>query len=83
MRAVLIEREALALRLAGIAAPTLFVAGRHDGMYPLEGLRSAAAALPRGRFEVLDTGHISVMDAPAQATALVDGFLAGLASDAR
>jgi hypothetical protein len=32
---------------------------------------------------VLDTGHISVMDAPAQATALVDGFLAGLASVAR
>jgi len=83
VRAVLIEREALAPRLSGIAAPTLFVAGRHDGMYPLEGLRSAAAALPRGRFEVLDTGHISVMDAPAQATALVDGFLAGLASDAR
>ena len=83
VRAVLIEREALAPRLAGIAAPTLFVAGRHDGMYPLADLRSAAAALPRGRFEVLDTGHISVMDAPAQATALVDGFLAGLASGAR
>lgn len=80
VRSVLIEREALAPRLGGIAAPTLFVAGRHDGMYPLEGLRSAAAALPRGRFEVLDTAHISVVDAPAQTTALIDGFLAGLAS---
>jgi 3-oxoadipate enol-lactonase len=78
VRAVLIEREPLAPRLRGIAAPTLFVAGRHDAMYPLEGLRDAAATLPRGRFEVLETAHVSVMDAPAQATALIDGFLAGL-----
>ena len=34
-------------------------------------------------FEVLDPGHLSVVDAPAQATALVAGFLAGLASGAR
>jgi len=32
---------------------------------------------------VLDTGHISVMDAPAETTTLIDGFLAGLASAAR
>jgi 3-oxoadipate enol-lactonase len=75
---VLIEREALAPRMAGIAAPAMFVAGRHDGMYPLEGLRKAAAALPQGRFEVLDTGHISVVDAPQQTTALIDQFLASL-----
>jgi pimeloyl-ACP methyl ester carboxylesterase len=83
VRAVLIEREPLAPRMRDIAAPTLFIAGRHDEMYPLEGLRDAAATLPRGRFEVLETAHISVMDAPAQATALIDGFLAGLASGAR
>ena len=75
---VLIEREALAPRMAGITAPALFVAGRHDGMYPLESLRKAAAALPQGRFEVLDTGHISVVDAPQQTTALIDRFLASL-----
>jgi pimeloyl-ACP methyl ester carboxylesterase len=79
VRAVLIEREPLAPRLRDIAAPTLFVAGRHDTMYPLEGLRDAAATLPRGRFAVLETAHISVMDAPAQATSLIEGFLAGLA----
>jgi 3-oxoadipate enol-lactonase len=83
VRAVLIEREPLVPRLRGIAAPTLFVAGRHDTMYPLEGLRDAASTLPRGRFEVLETAHISVMDAPAQATALIYEFLAGLASGAR
>ena len=78
VRSVLIEREPLAPRMAGIAAPTLFVAGRQDGMYPLEGLRSAAAALPQGRFEVLDTAHISVVDAPEQTTALIDSFLRSL-----
>ena len=83
VRAVLIEREPLAPRLRGIAAPTLFVAGRHDAMYPPESLRDAAATLPRGRFEVLDTAHISVIDAPAQATALIDGFLAQLAPGPR
>ena len=79
VRSVLIEREPLAPRMAGIAAPTLFVAGRQDGMYPLEGLRSAAAALPQGRFEVLNTAHISVVDAPEQTTALIDSFLRTLA----
>jgi 3-oxoadipate enol-lactonase len=78
VRSVLIEREPLAPRMAGIAAPTLFVAGRQDGMYPLEGLRSAAAALPQGRFEVLDTAHISVVDAPEETTALIDSFLQSL-----
>ena len=82
VRSVLIEREPLAPRMAGIAAPTLFVAGRQDGMYPLEGLRSAAAALPQGRFEVLDTAHISVVDAPEETTALIDSFLRSLPSRA-
>ena len=83
VRSVLVEREPLAPRLRGIAAPTLFVAGRHDAMYPLEGLRSAAATLPRGRFETLDSSHISVVDTPGQATALIDDFLASLIPEPR
>jgi 3-oxoadipate enol-lactonase len=76
VRSVLLEREPLAPRMSGIGTPTLFVAGRHDAMYPAESLRSAAATLPRGRFEVLDTAHISVVDAPQQTTALLDTFIA-------
>lgn len=76
VRSVLLEREPLAPRMSGIGTPTLFVAGRHDAMYPAESLRSAAATLPRGRFEVLDTAHISVVDAPRQTTALIDTFIA-------
>ncbi len=75
VRAVLIEREALAPRMKQITVPTLFVAGRYDEMYPVEALQSAAAALPQGRFEVLDTAHISVVDQPAQVNALIDNFL--------
>jgi 3-oxoadipate enol-lactonase len=78
VRSVLLERDPLAPRMSGIVAPTLFVTGRQDGMYPLDGLRSAAATLPRGRFEVLNTAHISVVDAPEQTTALIDDFLASL-----
>lgn len=78
VRSVLIEREPLAPRMSRITAPTLFVAGRHDAMYPAEALRAAASALPNGRFEVLDTSHISVVDAPEQTTALIDGFLTSL-----
>lgn len=75
VRSVLIEREPLAPRMKDITAPTLFVAGRHDAMYPVEGLRTAAQALPNGHFEVLDTAHISVIDDPLSVTSLIDDFL--------
>ncbi len=78
VQSVLLERVDLALRLGQIAAPTLFVAGEHDDMYPLEDLRRAAAALPRGRFVALPTAHISVVDAPEQTTKVIDDFLLGL-----
>lgn len=75
VKAVLIEREALAPRMKQITVPTLFIAGRYDEMYPVEALRSAAAALPQGRFEVLETAHISVVDQPALVNTLIDDFL--------
>lgn len=75
---VLIDREPLASRMQGIAAPTLFIVGRFDTLYPPETLRRPAAKLPDGRFVVLDTAHISVVDAPAQTTATIDEFLASL-----
>ena len=84
VRAVLIEREALPPRLANSAAPTLWVASRHDAGWPwYTACLCSAASLPRGRFEVLGTEHISVVDAPAQDTELVGGLMAKLASAAR
>ncbi|MDV7396483.1 hypothetical protein RZS08_34125 [Arthrospira platensis SPKY1] len=78
VQSVLLERVDLALRLGQIAAPTLFVAGEHDDMYPLEDLRRAAAALPRGRFVALPTAHISVVDAPARTCEVIETFLDAL-----
>lgn len=78
VRSVLIDRVALAPRLRNIDAPTLFVAGSQDQMYPMATLRAAAAALPRGQFVEVPSGHISVVDAPDQTTRLIDEFLAGL-----
>lgn len=75
VRSVLIDREPLADRMNGIKAPTLFVAGRQDSMYPVDALKRASEALPKGHFEVLDTAHISVVDDPVSVTARIDDFL--------
>ncbi len=75
VRSVLIDREPLAHRMNGIKAPTLFVAGHQDAMYPVDALKRAAEALPNGHFEVLDTAHISVVDDPVSVIARIDDFL--------
>lgn len=75
VRSVLLERDDLASRLQNIAVPTLFVAGTHDPMYPVDNLRRAAAQLPHGRFVELPTAHLSVVDAPAETTRAIASFL--------
>lgn len=75
VRSVLLERDDLASRLQNIAAPTLFIAGTHDPMYPVDNLRRAAARLPHGRFVELPTAHLSVVDAPAETTCAIASFL--------
>ena len=78
VRSVLIDREPLGPRVAGIAAPVLVVAGTHDAGYPVGMQRDAAARMPRGGFVELPTAHISVVDAPQATLAAVDAFLARL-----
>ena len=75
VRSVMLEREPLAPRMVDIQAPTLFVVGRFDAMYPVETLKTAAGSLHNGRFEILDTGHISVVDEPEKTTLLIDNFI--------
>ena len=75
VQAVLIDREPLEPRLNQIKAPTLFVAGRLDAMYPADALRVATQTLPYGRFVELDTAHISVVDEPEQVTELISDFM--------
>lgn len=78
VRSVLLEREPLAPRMRNIRVPVLFIAGSRDKMYPPDSLRQAAGTLPQGRFETVESAHISVVDAPQATTALIDGFVAGL-----
>jgi pimeloyl-ACP methyl ester carboxylesterase len=78
VRSVMLEREPLASRLRVITTPTLFIAGRFDRMYLPETLRDAVLSMPRGRFEVLDTSHISVVDEPEQTVSLINNFIATL-----
>jgi 3-oxoadipate enol-lactonase len=75
IRSVLIERVALADRLQQIKAPTLVIAGLQDEMYPIELQREAVKKIPSGRFEVVDSKHISVVDKPKEVTILIDSFL--------
>lgn len=78
VRSVILDREPLAPRIIRISAPTLFVAGRFDRMYPPETLLDAFLAIPNGRFETLDTSHISVVDEPEKTVSLMDNFIATL-----
>jgi 3-oxoadipate enol-lactonase len=77
VRSVLLAETALAPRLPEIGVPALVVAGRHDEMYPLERMQQTADALPNGRLVVLETSHISVIDAAEETNALVSEFLLG------
>ena len=78
VRSVILDREPLAPRMICISAPTLFIAGRFDGMYPPETLRDAFLSIPNGRFEILDTSHISVVDEPEKTVLLINEFIATL-----
>lgn len=78
VRSVLLERDDLSSRLKSIAAPTLFVAGTHDSMCPVDEMRQAAALLPHGHFVELPTAHLSVVDAPAETIRAIDSFLGEL-----
>lgn len=78
VNSVLLEREDLASRMNLIAAPTLFIAGQHDDMYPIDTLRKAAARLPNGQFVALPTAHISSVDAPEATTKAIDAFISTL-----
>ena len=73
--AVLLDREPLAPRMTQIQAPTLFVAGRDDAMYPLPQLAGAARKLPRGRWVEVESRHISAVDQPDVVARLITDFV--------
>lgn len=58
----------------------LLVAGRADEAFVAEAYEPTLSAItPRGRYRLIDTGHLGVVDAPETLAALT-GFLTGLAA---
>ena len=60
-----------------ISAPTLVIGAAHDQTAPPEVTRHLADAIPGARYELLDTGHMSNLEAPQRFTALVRAHVAG------
>lgn len=57
--------------------PTMVMCGRQDALTPLEHSAEMAAAIPRSRLAVIeDCGHLSTMERPQAATALMRQWLA-------
>jgi len=62
--------------LADIRVPTLVLCGRQDGLTPLERHDEMAAAIPGARLSVIeDCGHLSTMEQPVAATAMLRDWL--------
>jgi 3-oxoadipate enol-lactonase len=78
VKAVLIERTALAPRMPQIQAPTLMLAGTDDTMYPIERQQQAATTLPNGQFVAVPTRHISAVDQPARVADAIVAFVGSL-----
>ena len=67
--------------LPGIAAPTLVLHGRRDGIIPASFATRAAAALPAGRAVLFDSGHFLPLDAPLEVCGALAPFLQTLQAD--
>ena len=67
-------------RLAELACPSLWLFGSHDTLVPAAVAPAVAALLPAARVEVIrGAAHAPFLSHPEETTALIDGFLAGLA----
>ena len=70
-------------QLAGIAAPTLIVVGRHDWVCRPAAGRALADALPDARLvELPDAGHFGFSETPAPFLRAVREHLARIGADA-
>jgi pimeloyl-ACP methyl ester carboxylesterase len=64
-------------RLAGLAAPALFIWGKHDGLVPLAFAAHVKSTLPSARHVELDCGHVPQIERPAETHAAIAAFLSG------
>jgi pimeloyl-[acyl-carrier protein] methyl ester esterase len=67
-------------RLGDLACPSLWLFGSHDTLVPAAVAPAVAALLPEARVEIIrGAAHAPFLSHPEETTALIDGFLAGLA----
>ena len=66
--------------LLEISCPTLVLCGRDDAITPLSMSEEIAGAIPDAKIEVFEIcGHIPMLEWPAKTTAVLQGWLEGLA----
>jgi pimeloyl-ACP methyl ester carboxylesterase len=75
-QSVLINRNQIFQRIHEIITPVLFIAGSHDSSCPLEKLEDVVTQFTCLQFEIVKSGHISVVDAPTESNQLIERFLA-------
>lgn len=64
--------------LAGIACPTLVVAGRDDALMPVELLQELARGIPKARLAIVEaSGHMASLEQPEEVSELLREWLAG------
>ena len=65
--------------LRDIRAPTLVVAGMHDGLLAPSYLREQIVSrIPSARMALLDCGHEIPLEMPAETAAIIESFVAAL-----
>ncbi len=79
--AALRDRPDRTAELPAIRCPTLVLGGAREQVVPPDEMRAMSAAIPGGRFVVIDgAGHLASLEAPEPFTAAVRGFLAEVAA---
>ena len=72
---ILVDQD-LRPELAGIACPTLVLAGRHDPFGPPEAVDAGTAALRDRTFAALEGGHFMCIQSPGLVAEAISKFLA-------
>ena len=58
-----------------VTCPCLLLAGEYDGLRPAAQVRALAASIPHAGFELLDSGHLMSVQAPAALAARILRFI--------
>ena len=73
------DRPDRSIELPGIAAPTLIIVGRDDGITPPDAARKMADAIPNAQLQIIEgAGHLSNLEMPEEFNEVLLKFLRSL-----